>query len=296
MSESATPESATPETAVPGSSGPAFPTRRSLRKPGKRFRSRKVLLSGAIVATGLLVGSGFVVQSTVSANQAAAEAAASTARTQTDVVARVEQSKIDADAQNALSKANTVVDQAQTKVDATPLIASIATLNNYSELDIQTVTALTTQTVSQADTIAAATAEADRVAAEAAAAAAAKAEADAAAAAAAAAQALADGNTVSGAKATAASLASSEYGWGDSQFSCLVSLWSKESGWSYQAYNASSGATGIPQALPGSKMATIADDWKTNATTQIKWGLAYIKGSYGTPCSAWSHSQSVNWY
>ncbi|RFA21340.1 hypothetical protein B7R25_06360 [Subtercola boreus] len=255
-----------------------------------------MLVSTAVVATGILIGSGFVVQSTVTANQVAAEAAASTARTQADVIARVAQSKVDADAQNALTKANAVVDQSAAKVDATPLIASIASLNNYTELDAQTVTALTTQTESQAQTIAAAAAEADRVAAEAAAAAAAKAAADAAAAAEAAAAALAAGNTVSGAKATAESIASSDYGWGASQFSCLVSLWAKESGWSYQAYNASSGATGIPQALPGSKMATIADDWKTNATTQIRWGLAYINSSYGSPCSAWSHSQSVNWY
>ncbi|WP_433862353.1 hypothetical protein [Streptomyces sp. L7] len=88
----------------------------------------------------------------------------------------------------------------------------------------------------------------------------------------------------------------SSYGWGADQFQCLDSLWSKESGWNYQASNGSSGATGIPQALPGSKMATFGSDWATNATTQIKWGLSYIKGSYGTPCNAWSHSQAMNWY
>ena len=120
--------------------------------------------------------------------------------------------------------------------------------------------------------------------------------ASAAAAAAAAAQALANANTVDGAKATAANLASSQYGWGSDQFSCLSNLWQKESGWNYQASNGSSGATGIPQALPGSKMASFGSDWATNATTQIKWGLDYISRSYGTPCSAWGHSQSVNWY
>ncbi len=91
-------------------------------------------------------------------------------------------------------------------------------------------------------------------------------------------------------------IAADEYGWGGDQFSCLDSLWTKESGWDYQAYNQNGGATGIPQALPGSKMASFGSDWATNATTQIRWGLDYISNVYGTPCSAWGHSQSVNWY
>lgn len=86
------------------------------------------------------------------------------------------------------------------------------------------------------------------------------------------------------------------YGWSGNQFSCLVSLWNKESGWNYRAYNASSGAYGIPQALPGSKMGSAGADWQTNAATQIRWGLGYISGRYGSPCGAWSHSQSVGWY
>jgi hypothetical protein len=86
------------------------------------------------------------------------------------------------------------------------------------------------------------------------------------------------------------------YGWGDDQFGCLVSLWDRESGWNSQAYNASSGAYGIPQALPGSKMASAGADWQTNAATQIAWGLGYIGGRYGNPCGAWSHSESVGWY
>jgi hypothetical protein len=84
--------------------------------------------------------------------------------------------------------------------------------------------------------------------------------------------------------------------WGDSQFSCLDSLWAKESGWRWNADNAASDAYGIPQALPGSKMASVGSDWATNPITQIKWGLNYIAGRYGTPCSAWAHSQAVNWY
>ena len=86
------------------------------------------------------------------------------------------------------------------------------------------------------------------------------------------------------------------HGWGDSEFSCLESLWTRESSWNYQAENASSGAYGIPQALPGTKMSEVADDWATNPTTQITWGLNYISGRYGTPCSAWAHSESVGWY
>ncbi|MBO2446904.1 lytic transglycosylase domain-containing protein [Actinomadura barringtoniae] len=82
---------------------------------------------------------------------------------------------------------------------------------------------------------------------------------------------------------------------GKGQFSCLVSLWNKESHWNTHAANPS-GAYGIPQALPGSKMASAGPDWRNNATTQIKWGLGYIKGRYGTPCGAWSHSQSSGWY
>ena len=85
-------------------------------------------------------------------------------------------------------------------------------------------------------------------------------------------------------------------GWGDGEFSCLVALWNKESGWRVNAYNASSGAYGIPQSLPGSKMASAGADWETNPATQISWGLGYIGGRYGTPCGAWGHSQSVGWY
>ncbi|RKS72012.1 hypothetical protein BZB76_4823 [Actinomadura pelletieri DSM 43383] len=83
---------------------------------------------------------------------------------------------------------------------------------------------------------------------------------------------------------------------GDGQFGCLVKLWNKESHWNVHADNPSSEAYGIPQANPGSKMASAGPDWQNNATTQIKWGLGYIKGRYKTPCGAWSHSQSVGWY
>jgi hypothetical protein len=84
-------------------------------------------------------------------------------------------------------------------------------------------------------------------------------------------------------------------GMGDDQYSCLVSLWTRESHWNVTAENPN-GAYGIPQAKPGSKMASAGPDWQTNATTQITWGLGYIKGRYSTPCGAWAHSQATGWY
>ncbi|MFZ7088100.1 hypothetical protein [Curtobacterium sp. RRHDQ10] len=100
-----------------------------------------------------------------------------------------------------------------------------------------------------------------------------------------------------GAKAYASSQLAA-HGWGQDQMSCLVSLWTQESGWRANALNSSSGAYGIPQALPASKMAVAGADWRTNQNTQIDWGLAYIKSSYGSPCGAWNHEMSVNphWY
>lgn len=85
-------------------------------------------------------------------------------------------------------------------------------------------------------------------------------------------------------------------GWGDDQFACLLSLWNQESGWRVNAANRSSGAYGIPQALPGSKMATVGADWQTNPATQITWGLNYIGGRYGNPCGAWAQHEAKGWY
>ena len=87
--------------------------------------------------------------------------------------------------------------------------------------------------------------------------------------------------------------------WGSSgptNFTSLVQLWNGESGWNYLATNPSSGAYGIPQALPADKMASAGADWRTNAATQIRWGLGYIKSTYGSPCAAWSHEQAYGWY
>ena len=87
-----------------------------------------------------------------------------------------------------------------------------------------------------------------------------------------------------------------EFGFSESQFGCLDSLWERESHWNVYADNPSSSAYGIPQALPGSKMSSAGADWATNPVTQIRWGLGYIEDRYGSPCGAWSHSQGHGWY
>ena len=87
-----------------------------------------------------------------------------------------------------------------------------------------------------------------------------------------------------------------DYGWSDADFQALVKLWNKESRWNPYACNSSSGAYGIPQALPASKMAVYGTDYLTNYKTQIKWGLNYIKSRYGTPTAAWNHSCNKGWY
>ena len=85
-------------------------------------------------------------------------------------------------------------------------------------------------------------------------------------------------------------------GWGARQFSCLDHLWTKESDWTATADNPTSDAYGIPQSLPGEKMAAAGKDWRTNPATQIRWGLTYIADVYGTPCEAWAHSRATDWY
>ena len=87
-----------------------------------------------------------------------------------------------------------------------------------------------------------------------------------------------------------------EFGWTDDDFECLISLWNRESGWNPDAHNSSSGAHGIPQALPASKMSSYGSDYYTNYKPQILWGLNYIAGRYGTPSNAWGHFCSYGWY
>ena len=86
------------------------------------------------------------------------------------------------------------------------------------------------------------------------------------------------------------------YGWDSGQMGCLIPLWNQESGWNPLSRNPQSGAYGIPQALPGDKMASAGADWQTNGDTQIRWGLGYIKSNYGDPCGAWAHEQASGWY
>jgi hypothetical protein len=99
-----------------------------------------------------------------------------------------------------------------------------------------------------------------------------------------------------GARAVAKEIAQSKYGWGSFQFACLNKLWTKESNWRYKARNKSSGAHGIPQALPATKMESIGTDWRTNPVTQISWGLRYIEVRYETPCKAYKKFQRSRWY
>jgi hypothetical protein len=289
--------------------------------------TRRSQTTGAVVAVGLLALAGlsatapaFAVPSSATSDAAAFAVTGSDAATL---------SEISEDAQSALGAARAalvVVREITADIAASDLDLGIddttidtmmdttalrEDIDRLSGLDVMPAlllagmtddtTAETRRVLTQATQLRGAldAAEAERAAAAAAAEAAAEAAAQAereAEAAAAAAAALAAGNTPQGAQATARQMASADYGWGDEEFSCLVSLWNKESGWNYQAYNASSGATGIPQALPGSKMASAGADWQTNAATQISWGLQYISAVYGAPCGAWSHSQAVNWY
>jgi hypothetical protein len=193
-------------------------------------------------------------------------------------------------ARSAQDRADRAV--ASTETHSTQLYAQLATL--------QDSTAETERRYAIGRAVAA-QAAAQAAAAQAAAQAAAAAQASAGSAAAAPGNAYPDtaGVTVdpAGAQAYARSVLGS-YGWGDDQFGCLVSLWTQESGWRANALNTSSGAYGIPQALPASKLAAAGPDWRTNQDTQVNWGLAYIKSSYGTPCGAWNHEMSVNphWY
>ena len=271
---------------------------------------RIAIIAGSVLAiTGLAVGAGFAGQSaaaTQSRVSATSELADSTGlhREQLGAFDVVAEAHADNSASITLNEANQVLAATKDKVDASSLAAVASSLAGYEILPLDQITDLTAQTKAETAAVTAASIEADRVAAVAAAeaaasaqAAAAEAAAQAAAAEAARAQSLAGGNTPAGARATAQAMAASQYGWGADQFSCLNQLWQKESEWKYDAVNSNGGATGIPQALPGNKMATAGSDWATNATTQIAWGLGYIKASsYGTPCAAWAHSQANNWY
>ena len=276
----------------------------------KKRVHRVAIIAGSFVAVaGLVTGGAFAATSAVAAQErvaATTELAESTGldRSQLGAYDNIAEAHTDKAASIVLVKAKKVISATKGKVDASDLTEVTTSLASFETLPLNTVVSLTAMTKTETASVTAAAAKADQAAKAAAAATraaaeAAKAAADKAAAAKAAqtVKSLAGGNSVAGAKATAQAMASAKYGWGAGEFSCLDQLWQKESGWNYAALNASSGATGIPQALPGSKMASAGNDWATNATTQIAWGLEYISASsYGTPCAAWSHSVAHNWY
>ena len=99
-----------------------------------------------------------------------------------------------------------------------------------------------------------------------------------------------------GAKKVAKAILIDEYGFKEKEYKCLNSLWTQESNWNYKSRNKKSGAHGIPQALPASKMNVVSTDWRTNPVTQIRWGLRYISIRYETPCKAWAKHKRSNWY
>ena len=99
-----------------------------------------------------------------------------------------------------------------------------------------------------------------------------------------------------GAKKVAKSILLDEYGFSEKEYKCLNTLWTKESHWNYKARNKSSGAHGIAQALPASKMNVVSTDWRTNPVTQIRWGLRYISIRYETPCKALAKHKRSNYY
>jgi hypothetical protein len=246
-------------------------------------RRRRLILAGALVAVGAVAGTGLTVNSSLAAHRVAETAALSTstglASEQLGAYAGIAQAKVHAEAKDTLTLAADTLSDVEDKIDADSLASSVATLGDYEALPLDEVRDLTSSTRAEIRKAEEAAKTHDREVAERQAA-----------------EALARANTPEGAKQTARAMAASQYGWGESEFQCLVQLWTKESGWNYQAVNSSSGAYGIVQAWPAEKLATAGADWRTNAATQVKWGLDYIARGYGSPCAAWGHSQSLNWY
>ncbi|UOQ89457.1 lytic transglycosylase domain-containing protein [Agromyces endophyticus] len=281
------------------------------RRANRGWRKGPVIAAGAVVAVGALVGSGFMLQSAVAAQN---ERIAATAELSAATDLRVEQlgshstilaARAEKEAKDTLSGAKDTITAAKGKADATELASSVAALDNYELLAPERVFELAGATESHTTEVKQAIAKADKIAAEkkAAAEAAARAAAEKAAAEAAAAEEAESSSSgsrpsgpanPSGAQAIARDMLAAR-GWGDDQFGCLVALWDRESGWNVYASNPS-GAYGIPQALPGSKMGSAGADWETNPATQIAWGLGYIADRYGSPCGAWDQSESAGWY
>ena len=270
------------------------------RIPQTRISTR---IAATIVAAALISTPFAATDAAERSNEAGARAAETTAlaestglhHEQLRVYPVIAKYKAEVGAVEAIAEANTILAAVSTKIDSTSLSSAVASLGEYKALNTATVINLTERANGEAQAAAAAGAEVDRVVAE-----------QAAAAAAAAAEAQRVANTPDGARNTARNLAANGYGWGEDQFQCLNRLWYKESRWEFQAQNNSfspssaptpaNQAYGIVQSGPGSKMSSAGADWETNAATQIAWGLGYIGARYGSPCSAWSHSTSHNWY
>jgi len=300
-----------------GSGTPPRPHPRSRRK-----QWLAALSIGAVVAIAATAGTGMLVRTaadeTAASIAATEELAASIDLTsdQLDAHGLMLTARATSDAEAALDGAAQAIAAARGKSDAAALAASVAALSVYELLAPERIFELAELADAQAATVRAEVAEFDRIAAEKAAAekaAAERAEAERVAAERAAAEQADQSSPTpeqsgggsgsmpappanpSEAQAIARDLMAAQYGWGPAQFGCLVALWNYESGWNVYASNPS-GAYGIPQALPGSKMASAGADWATSARTQIIWGLGYIAGRYSTPCGAWAHVEANGWY
>ncbi|WP_127794409.1 lytic transglycosylase domain-containing protein [Agromyces sp. LHK192] len=286
---------------------------------------RTLFASAAVVALAATGGTGFLAQTTALERQeAVAATTAMTAATERepDQIAAggdILRSRVASAALAALDQAEAVTASASGKADAADLQATVAQLEAHALIDPEQVYRLVRVAQDQSAQVTAAVAEFDRLEAERIAAeeaarqqaeriAAEQAAAERAAAEEAAGSGSSGGGSggggggpaapsnPSGAQAIARDMGAARYGWGDDQFGCLVAVWNYESGWNVYASNGSSGAYGIPQALPGSKMASHGADWQSNPATQISWGIDYIAGRYTNPCGAWGHIQSTGWY
>ncbi|NYG19670.1 hypothetical protein BJY17_000417 [Agromyces hippuratus] len=268
-----------------------------------------------MIALAAVAGTGVITNDTV-AERAAQEAEQIAATAQLSAATDLDASQLGThegiltaraaqDAVDALHSAEAVIAAADGKSDASDLEASVAALQSYELLapervfelaDAARAHAVTVQAaVVEFDRVAAEQAAAERAAAERAAAERAAAERDAATPPASSGPGPAAPANPSEAQVIARDMMAARHGWGADQFGCLVELWNRESGWNVTA-GSPDGAYGIPQALPGSKMASAGADWQTSAATQISWGLGYVAGRYGTPCGAWAHFQANNWY
>ena len=307
--------------------------RRRSRKRSRFLAAGAIIATAAVVGTGFVVQSNVADANERTAVMTALASSGAGHDEQLELNAGRLRVRAEQASEIAVSGASVVIAAAQGKTDATGLSESVAALSHVTLLAPERIFELVDVTTTETANVQASTTEVDRVAAEQAAVAQASAEAAAAeaasaeAAAAEAAAAEAASAEAAAAKAAEAAaepapaaavraaparpsapadpnaaqqiarqLMANQYGWGDDQFGCLVSLWDKESGWNVNAYNASSGATGIPQALPGNKMASAGADWQTNPATQITWGLGYIASRYSTPCDAWDKSEASGWY